>query len=168
MAKQTLYIITGLPYAGKSTLTEQLIKKFDFAAASVDEFINKGKYAVDEMTQEDWNYVYSQAFKKLEGLLAEGKSVIFDGASLKRTERDTSKGIAEKQGVPSSLIYVKTNMEEIKRRQLKNKKLKTRGHVKIVTLKKAGEMFEEPTADENAIIYNGEVDLGEWIEENFL
>lgn len=167
MDKQILYIITGLPYSGKTTLTKELVKSLGFATASVDEFLNKGKYVIEKMTQDDWNHVYSRAFKKLEKLFTEGKSVVFDGASLKRSERDTIRGIAEKLGVLSKLIYIKTDIGEIKRRQQKSKEPKTRGYVKNITLNKAIEMLEEPGTDENAIVYEYPADLRDWIEKNF-
>ena len=90
-----LYIITGLPYAGKTTLTNELVKRFKFTAVSVDEAIDEGGYVLEQMTQKDWNVVYSKAYEKLKRLLQNGKTVIFDGASLKRSERETLRQIAE-------------------------------------------------------------------------
>ena len=168
MGKQVLYIITGLPYSGKSTLTKELVRRLDLDTASVDEYLDKGKYVVEKMVQDDWNQVYSQALNKLEKLLTEGKSVVFDGASLKKFERDTLKGIAEKLGVLSKLIYIKTDINEIKSRQLKNKQLKTRGHIKNTTLNKAIKMFEEPGANENALVYEYPADLNDWIKKNLI
>jgi len=118
--KQALYIVTGLPYSGKTTLTNELVKRFGFAVASVDEFLDKGSYVVEKMTQEDWNKVYSQAYKKLKELLGEGKTVIFDGGSLRKSERQTLKNIVESMNILSKLIYVNTTKEEIIKRRTEN------------------------------------------------
>ncbi|OGM61442.1 hypothetical protein A2961_00950 [Candidatus Woesebacteria bacterium RIFCSPLOWO2_01_FULL_39_21] len=88
--------------------------------ASVDEFLDKGSYVVEKMTQEDWNKVYSQAYKKLKELLGEGKTVIFDGGSLRKSERQTLKNIVESMNILSKLIYVNTTKEEIIKRRTEN------------------------------------------------
>lgn len=162
MAKQVLYIVTGLPYSGKTILTKELVRKLGVSVASVDDFLDK--YIVKNMAQKDWDKVYSQAFEKLEKLLNGGKSVVFDGASLKRSERDTLRAIANKCGVESKLIYVKTDIAEIKRRQLKNIREKTRGHLEDALLNNAIRMFEEPNEEEGAIVYEYPEDLKEWVK----
>ena len=35
-----LYILTGLPYSGKTTLRRELMKRFNFKSVSVDERMN--------------------------------------------------------------------------------------------------------------------------------
>ena len=166
MHKQRLYIITGLPYSGKTTLKTEIVKLFNFPVVSVDEFLDIGNYMVEEMEQKDWDEVYSQAFSKLKKLLPKGNSVIFDGGSLLISERETLKNIAAEQNIPHKLIYVNTPKEVIRKRWLENQKLKTRGHVEENTLNKAFEMFEEPTAKENVMIYDSKIPIEIWVKDN--
>lgn len=166
MDNQTLYIVTGLPFSGKTTLITQLIKKMNLQVVSVDEFLSKDQYIIEDMTQNDWNKVYSQAFEKLERMLQKGQSVVFDGGSLLKSERDCLKGIAKKLGVRSKLVYAKTNVNEIKKRVEENRRLKKRDDVEDKTLEKAIKMFEEPTGNEDAIIYHFSQDLNNWINKN--
>jgi predicted kinase len=161
---QILYIVTGLPFSGKTTLTEKLKNRFSFKVASVDEMLDKGNYVVEEMSQDDWNTVYSQAFEKLKELLRKGKTVIFDGASLKKSERDTLRGIAESLNVPCKLIYLNTSRHEIAERRRQNLKLKQRDQLEDVTMEKALSMFEEPTEDEKPIIFNTDANFEEWVK----
>src|SRR5215471_597441 len=112
MNKQKLYIITGLPYSGKTVLSRELMKRFGFGYASVDDEITNGNYEVTEMNQQDWKDVYFRAYEKLERLLCDSKPVVFDGASLKRSERQNLRNIAEKCGAESVLIYVNTSPDE--------------------------------------------------------
>lgn len=163
---QVLYIITGLPFAGKTTLTKELVKRFGFVVASVDEMLDRGNFVVEKMTYDDWGIVYSQAFDNLKSCLKDGKTVIFDGGSLKRSERETLKKIARSFGIISKLIYVNTTREEIFQRRLKIKKTKERDPLEDVTMNKALDMFEEPTSDENPILYNQKMDLDNWIKGN--
>lgn len=164
--KPLLYIVTGLPFAGKTTLTRKLAERFRFIIASVDEFLDAGNYVVKKMTQDDWNKTYSQAYQKLKRCLLESKTVIFDGGSLKKSERITLKNIAKSLNIPSKLIYVNTTREEIIQRRLKNQKTRERDQLEDVTMEKAFDMFEEPTPDENPILYNHHINLDIWIKEN--
>jgi predicted kinase len=166
VSERYLLIITGLPFSGKTTLTNILIRKFEYIVISVDEFIESGNYIVKNMVQDDWNRVYSQAYTKLKNCLEEGKMVIFDGGSLLRSERQTLKDIAKSLKIPSKLIYVNTTKEEIIKRRFNNKISKVRDQLEDITMKTAFDMFEEPTLDENPILYNQDMNLDNWIQQN--
>ncbi len=163
---KTLYIITGLPYAGKSTLTKKLVEKFNFTVTSVDKFLDTKDFKSDTMSQADWDLVYSEAYKELELYLRENKDVIFDGGSLKKSERETLREIAKKSNANSKLIYVSAPSEKIKERWLENQTTKERGHLEENSLNTAFDMFEEPTPDENPIVYTEGTDFNVWSKEN--
>jgi predicted kinase len=166
MAKQTLYIMTGLPYAGKTTLTTKLVKRFGFSVTSVDAVIDENGLDVPKMTPKDWNFVYSEAYERLKRLLKEGKNVILDLGNLKRSERNTARNIALSLYVPFKLIYVNTSKDEVFKRWLKNQDTKERGHLAEESFNKALDMFEDLDEEENHIIYNMKMDLTTWIKEN--
>lgn len=161
-----LYIMVGLPYSGKTTLRNELMKRFGFNYVSMDDVIDEKNFSVPEMTQDDWNYVYSRGYEKLKDELSEGKTVILDLGNLKRSERDTARNIAASVNVPYKLIYVNTPKDEILRRWRENQESKVRGHLEKESFNKALDMFQEPTADENPILYNSDMDLEAWIKEN--
>ncbi len=161
-----VYILTGLPYAGKTTLRKELVKRFGFSVASVDEKIDKQGFKVEQMTQDNWNLVYSQAYEELRQLLSQGKTVVLDIGNLKKSERNTARQIAESKGASYKLIYVNTPKEEILERRQRNLQSKERGHLADVSLKRALSMFEEPTADENPILYNQDMNLDDWIKKS--
>ncbi|QQS39108.1 ATP-binding protein [Candidatus Woesebacteria bacterium] len=161
-----LYILIGLPYSGKTTLTKELTKRFGFSGVSMDDIMDEKGYEVEEMTQDDWNIVYSEGYKELKKLLSEGKTVVLDLGNLKRSERETAKNIAKSLNVGSKLIYLNTPLNEIRARWERNEQTKERGQLEEVTLKRALGMFEAPSADENYITYNINMDLDEWVKEN--
>lgn len=161
-----LYILTGLPYSGKTTLTKELVKRFGFSSVSMDDVMDEKGYEVEQMTQEDWNMVYSEGYERLKKLLSEGKTVVLDLGNLKRSERKTARQIAESLGSGYKLIYLNIPVSVIKERWAKNEETKERGQLEQVTLDRALGMFEEPTSDENYIIYNQTVSLDKWIKEN--
>jgi len=164
--KQTLYIVTGLPFSGKTTLSKELIQRFGFEIASVDEMLDKGHYVVETMSYDDWGVVYDQAFEKLEQLLKDSKTVIFDGGSLKKNERQALKNVAERLGIAWKLIWVNTPVSEIIERRKKNLTTQERDQLEDVTMEKALGMFEEPTSDENFMPFNSTMNVDDWIKEN--
>lgn len=166
MGKQYLYIITGLPFSGKTTLTRKLVKQFGLEVASVDEMLDRGNFVVEKMSYDDWGVVYDQAFEKLKGLLKQGKSVVFDGGSLKKSERQALKDVAESFGISWKLIWVNTPVSEIIERRKKNLTTQERDQLEDVTMEKAIAMFEEPTSDESFIPFNSSMNIDDWIKTN--
>lgn len=163
-----LYILTGLPYSGKTTLSRELVKRFGFSRVSMDDVIRKKGYEIEEMTQEDWNTVYSEGYDRLNNLLAEGKTVVLDLGNLKRSERNTARKIANSLGTKYKLIYLNIPVKVIKERWSRNENTKERGQLESVTLERAIKMFEEPTEEENYTVYNQDMDLEEWIKDNIV
>lgn len=161
-----LFIMCGRSFAGKTTLRKELIKRFKLNVASVDERIDIHKLNVEEMTQEDWNMVYSETYDHLKKLLSHGKSTILDMGNLEKHERDTARAIAKDYKIPTILIYVNTTLEEVKNRWIQNQKIDGGRKMDEKVFNKAQEKFQEPTPDENPIVYNNKMDLGKWIEEN--
>jgi predicted kinase len=168
MAKPTLYIVTGLPYAGKSVLSRELVRRFGYGYASVDDEITSGGYDVTVMSQPDWDDVYTRAFAKLEGLLRSGRTTVFDGGSLRRSNRQSLRDTACACGAEALLIYVNTAPEVAAQRRVENLATRERAHLEAETIATALAMFEEPAPDEQPCIYNAAVDLDEWIDANIL
>ncbi len=164
--KTTLYNLVGLPYSGKSTLSKVLADKFDLQVVSVDSEIKKSGLKVDQMSQEDWNLVYSEAYRQIKLALQGSKSVLFDMGNLKRSERDTARRIAQENGADYKLIYVKTPIGEIKRRWGANAETKERGQLSENGLNRALEMWEEPSEEENPLVLDHNKNIDEWIETN--
>jgi predicted kinase len=163
--KARVIILTGLPYSGKTTLRNQLVKHLGCAYVSVDDEINARNFEVEEMTQGDWNLVYSAAYEKLESFLKAGKDVVVDIGNLKRRERDNARAIAEKAGASTKLIWINTPVSVVNQRRSQNIETRKRGHLEDQTMQKALGMFEEPTEDEKPILYNSEIALEELLEK---
>lgn len=162
----TLYTLTGLPYSGKSTLTKELVKRFGFKVISVDDIMNeKDMWRDGHPTMDDWNEAYTIAYDPLKKYITEDKDVIFDGGSLKFSERETQRKIAEYYGVERKMIYVNTSRKEIVQRKLRNETTKVRAQLSEKEMEDALGMFEEPRLEENPIFYNVDMDLDKWIKD---
>ena len=116
-------------------------------------------------TQKDWDIAYKEAYNELEITLKKGENVIWDGGCLKSDEREFLRQVARKFSYSSVLIYINTPVDVILKRRKVNIKTKERGHLDRLEMKKALDMFEEPSLNENAIIYNSTCDLDLWICE---
>ena len=132
----------------------------------MDDVMEETKLDPDTMNQEDWNYVYSEGYDRLKKYLAEGFSVIVDCGNLKRSERETPKKIAESMDANFKLIYINISKEEAKERWIKNQTTKERDTLTDKTMTTAQDMFDEPSDDEKPILYNQQMDLDKWINEN--
>lgn len=167
MRVPTLYTITGLPYSGKTTLKNKLASQCGFSVISIDEIMDEAEMWNDpHPTDEDWGKAYEVAYQRLEDLLRQGKSVVFDGGSLRKSERETQRSIAEKTNALYKLIYVNTRREIINQRRVRNQSTKEREDVDDLTMKTAFQIWEEPTIAENPIIYTQEVNFDKWFGEN--
>ena len=167
MTKSMLYIMTGLPYSGKTTLRKELVKRCGFTPVSVDVIMDeKDMWREGHPTQADWNIAYSKAYRQIEQYLKEVKTVIFDCGNLPYHERENSRKIADRVNVQYKLIYVNTSKDEILSRRTKNEETKERGHLDQKMMNDALKMFDEPTESENPIIYNHQTDLRQWIRDN--
>lgn len=132
----------------------------------MDDAIEEQHFDVDKMTQKDWNFVYSEGYRKLKEYLATGESVILDCGNLVRSERQTARDIAKSLGVEHKLIYLNLTKDQARKRWQKNLTTKERDQLTEATMSKAQGMFEEPTPDENPILYNSTMNLEDWIKAN--
>lgn len=169
MSETILYIMTGYPYAGKSTLAKEIIRKFNYALVTVDEVHSERGVGLDPqkpIKQEDWDIAYKTAFNRIKKNLLAGKTTIFDAPNVSKRERKEAQAVAKYAGCASRIIYINTQLEECRGRWIKNQGTKEREHVREEDFQKAIDAFEKPTADENIIIYNNSQNPQDWINEN--
>lgn len=164
MTKNILYVMTGLPYSGKTTLVKKLVKKINCKVVSVDEILEqKDLWKEKHPTQENWEIAYGEACKKVENYLINGENVIFDESNLLYNQRENLRKMAENLGIIVKLIYVKIDKNEVLKRWEKNLKIKDRNQLNEKFLKKSFDLFEEPKVKEKVIVYNQDTDSEKWI-----
>ncbi len=162
-----LYIMTGLPYAGKTTLSRALQQRLGYDVVSVDRIMDeRDMWREGHPTQDDWNEAYAEAYRQIEQLLRESKTVIFDCANLPFHERENARTIAGRAGVSHKLVYVNTRVDEIRARWRVNATTMQRGQLTPKMMDDGIQMFEEPDAREQAITYSTEADLSDWIRKH--
>src|SRR3989338_593974 len=165
-SKTTLYIMTGLPYAGKTMLRNALVKRFDFNSVSLDEIIAGRKHKIERMSPADWKATYQEAYDRLGKLLADSKTTIFDSCNLYRHEREGARLVAENARANCKLIYVNTPPAKVRKKWLINQQTKERSSLTKDFFDMTIRIFEKPTPEENPLIYNPMESLDDWIQKN--
>lgn len=167
MAENKLYIMTGVPYSGKTTLTKELTKKIKVKVVSADEILGKKDiWGKRHPTQNEWEMAYLEAVEEIKNYLIQGKSVIFDESNLEYRQRENLRKIAKNLEVEAVLIYLIITKDEAIKRWQSNLKTKIKKQLSWEFFEKTFELFEEPQDDEKPIVYNQGVDLKTWIEKN--
>jgi predicted kinase len=143
----TLYVLTGLPGAGKSTRAAQIIAATGAAHVDMDSALRaRGLSIVDYKTR---FALQPEVEATIAPLLADGRSVVAEFGSWTREERERLRAYADALGAHTELHWLDAPPEECVRR------LRLRGGegveqlVAIVT-DYAPEGYERPTADEAA------------------
>lgn len=142
----TLYVLTGLPGAGKSTRAAQIIAATGAAHVDMDT-------AMDELGVSIVDYEARFALQpsieaQIPSLLAAGESVVAEFGSWAREERDRLRGLADASGARTELHWVDAPIETCVER------VAARGGpgapVLMDILQNHAGDYEKPTADEVA------------------
>jgi predicted kinase len=140
-----LYLVCGLPGAGKTTRSKAIAAATRAVRLCTDEWLEAlGISLVDYPPRFRLEPYLAQ---HAEQLLRAGASVIVEFATWSRAERDTIRDIAKRNGAAVELHFVDAPLGELERRILE------RGgpHAKILVedvLLKLGHKFERPTSEE--------------------
>jgi predicted kinase len=164
-----LYILCGLPFAGKSSLARALAKAVSAAYVELDAINGERGLGLDgkRISSLDWDETYRIAYQRIDGFLREERPVVYDSASFTRTQRDEVRTIAKKYGVLSKVIYVEVPENIIKERLLQNRKTRLRYDVRDDDFAHVLDNFQPPEDDEHVVCYDQTVPVGAWIKHNF-
>jgi len=114
--KPIFIIMTGLPGAGKTTISNFLEDKYNFTRVSTDD-IKKEIYG-EEYTTYDLNLIFNKQYKLFEELMKNKKNVISDSNSATNWQRERLKMLANKYEYNYQIVYCKANLDIIKKRLL--------------------------------------------------
>ena len=169
MSEPTLYILCGLPFAGKTTLAKELVKHFGFVHIDIDQINTKFGVGLRgaSIAPEEWEITYTEAYKQLGDTLDSGQSVLFEGASFTKVLRDQLRAIADERIVLSWVIYVDISESEARQRLHNNRVTQQRYDVRDDNFALVVSYFEPPTKEEQVIYYRQSKPLDEWIRHNF-
>lgn len=141
MSAGRLFVLCGLPGAGKTTRAKELALMHDAVRFSPDEWMT------DLWDRELRMLIERNMWQVAQQLLAAGVPVVVDFGSWSRSERDELREGARALGAPVELHYMDAPLDELARRvQLRNREGITRIH-----LEEWAALIEVPDADELAL-----------------
>jgi predicted kinase len=164
-----LYILCGLPFAGKSTLARELTKAYDLACIAMDIINTERGLGLhgDAISEEDWDKTYQEAYRRIESFLAQGKSVIYDAPSFTKEQRNQLRAIAHRYGLPTKVIFVDVPEHVVRERWLQNRRTGNRFDVRDDDFAQVVNNFQPPTNEEDVISYDQTLPLNDWIHQDF-
>jgi predicted kinase len=164
-----LYILCGLPFAGKSILAIELEKRPGFVYIEIDQINTSFDIGLhgELISAKEWERTYTEAYKQLGDALDSGRSVIFEGASYTKELRDHLRAIADKRGVVSRIIYVDLTESEARQRLQYNRSKQQRYDVRDEDFELVARYFEPPSEEEQVIYFHQSMPIGEWIQRTF-
>jgi predicted kinase len=164
-----LYILCGLPFAGKSTLARALAAQRGCAHIAIDA-INTARglgLAGAALTPAEWDETYRLAFEQLAAALRSGRPAISDAANYTRAQRDQLRALASDAGAESVTLFVDVAAEEARRRWRANRAAgaTVRNDVRDDDFQLMLDHFEPPAPDEDAIHIDGSTSLDDWLRQ---
>jgi predicted kinase len=164
---KVLYILCGVAFAGKSTLSKKIAEQKDATLVSQDAlwFEKAKEWNLDEDSDKDWERVRQVSKRTVEEELAKGGSVVFDDINLTYRERDELRQIAKKYNAMAVVVYVDTPRQTQLQRQEKNVSTKDRHQVKQEHIDWALRKLEVPREDEKVFAFRPTSDITTWLRE---
>lgn len=162
---KTLYIMCGVGFSGKSTLSKKIAEYKNAVLVSQDDiyFEKERELNLSEDSDKDWKQVLSIAKSKIKYNLTNGRSVVFDHTNLRRSFRDKLRSMAKGLNAEFVTIYLDTPLNLQIERRLKNQETWGRHDVKQRHLDYAHTTLEIPKKDENVLVFTPEKDLNSWL-----
>ena len=162
MAK--LYILYGLAFSGKSTLSRKVSGSKGYELLAFDKlWVETEKERYVPQGAEGWRLIRDLAQEKVLATLKSGISVVYDDNNPKKEHREELREVARKAEVESFVIYLDTPLDIIRAREEANRTLQNRHDVDPVNFDKVLKDLEPPTSDENVIVFRPEDDVEKFV-----
>lgn len=139
-----LYIMCGLPFAGKSTTARALASLSDAEIVEIDAINAELDWGTPPFTPDQWARSYAEAYGRVRAALAEGRNVIFDATNHSRAQRDAARQLASESGVAATVVHVPVDRREAERRLMENRRTRVRPDVTDADFALVADGFEPP------------------------
>lgn len=168
-APQRLFVLCGLPFAGKTTLARALVARFGWTLIRIDTINDERGLGLhgSAITPEQWSETYVMAFGRLGDALRRGETVVFDAVSFTVSQRDDVREIAGQHNVPTIVLYVTTGEAQARERWQRNRQERGRHDVRDEDFANVVDNFEPPIDRETTLRYDGASLPEEWLTQVF-
>lgn len=163
-----LYIMSGLPFSGKSTLSRDIAKRLGIERISFDETWLDVEEKMGEIPGNDevekWKHVNKVCEERAVELLRRGESVVYDNLGSHYDHREKMRELASEAEATSRVVYVDVDKKEVRRRREGNLTTKDRAQVSDENFEKALKTFEPPRESEPTLAYKSSQNSKDWID----
>jgi predicted kinase len=151
-SEATLFVLCGLPYAGKTFLAKQLVEMTSIAYVSIDTIFYKHGFDWTQNILPDaqqWKLIFDEAYDAITKALSSNKNVLYDSTNHTLASRDALRELAEKSSAHLQIIYLPISVESVWDRWQKNADTKDRPQISKELIEETIKVFEPPTIDEH-------------------
>ena len=165
MEKPCLYLLCGLPFAGKTTLAKALEDWLGIRRVALDEINTERGIWNDEtgLSPEEWEAAYQEVYRRIATVLSQGESVIDDSTNFTRDQRDRLRSLAEQYHARTQVIFVDVPVSEVRRRWQENRLTALRADVRDEDFAQVLDQFVPPAEGEHVLRYDGTIPVREWV-----
>lgn len=166
----SVYILCGLPFAGKTTLARTLAARLGWTHLEVDALNQARGLGLngEQLTRQEWIAAYRAAYQRLDERLRMGQTVLYDATNYRRAQRERARQIAARHSAATFVIHVTTPAAAVQHRRERNRLRPERPDVHDLDLAAVSAQFEPPTPDEHVLRYNGSEPIASWITGTLL
>lgn len=164
----TMYILSGMSFAGKSVLARQISRAKHMEIVDPDEVAHEkglglhGEFLSDAI----WREIHHEAEDRAKRVLRSGKSLVYDTTAFNKEQRDHLREIAQACGATPIVIIVSISKEEAFKRWHENNRTKQRALVHLEDFQMCADTFTFPQKDEDFLVYHTGEEISLWIEKN--
>ena len=164
--QQRLFVTCGLPFSGKSTLSRALAHHLAITHVEIDALHTRHglRPGIDPIERADWITAYQRGYAELEEALRAGKSAVFDAVSYRRLQRNRVRRVAERLGVPTTVVLLDVSVDEARARLERNRFTRERVNVPMADFLEVADGMQWPEPDEVTVRYSPDEPLGAWID----
>lgn len=163
-----MYILSGMSFAGKSTLAQKIAEAKSIPVIDPDEASRERGLGLhgEFIPEEIWQQIHAEAKSRAREILRSGKSLVYDTTALVKKERDDLRNLAIENGAIPIIIVVNITKEEAYKRWKENSVTKQKYAVHIDDFNMCADGFQFPDKNETYLVYQAGEDIENWIKLN--
>jgi predicted kinase len=165
----TLYLMCGLAFSGKTTLAKVIVDRLHCHCISLDE-INAERglgHGGDGIPIAEWENTHHIAMEKMTGWMKSGQDIVLDDTSNLRWLRNRYRTFSGQHGYKTRLIYSDVPVELIRQWMQANLAANERHGIRPDIFSEHLRTFEPPQPDEDTLVYRPEQELHNWVKKQF-
>jgi predicted kinase len=164
-----LYLLCGPPFSGKTTLAQRLAAKTHSNYVSMDDIMRQRGFDLSHLQPvEEWGKAHRICVQRIDALMGEGISVVLDDTNYLKGLRDVFRALASQHQYAITTIYLPVSLAELEKRRKNAFCTGERNTLPDEAFYPVIEQFEPPDASEKPLIYDGTLNMNEWIDQSIL